>query len=63
MDGWNTIVSFWDGVFSGAMLVSGRVSCKLFNQWNDEPGATITMAIHHRSVMIIQVFCSQIDVE
>ena len=25
MDGWNTIVSFWDGPFSGAMLVSGRV--------------------------------------
>ena len=25
MDGWNTSVSFWDGLFSGAMLVSGRV--------------------------------------
>ncbi len=26
MDGWNTILSFWDGLFSGAkMLVSGRV--------------------------------------
>jgi len=25
MDGWNTIVAFWEGVFSGAMLVSGRV--------------------------------------
>ena len=25
MDGWNTIVSFWDGLFSGATLVSGRV--------------------------------------
>ena len=31
MDGWNTswmvgiLVSFWDGLFSGAMLVSGRV--------------------------------------
>ena len=25
-DGWNTIVSFWDGLFSGAMLVSGSVS-------------------------------------
>ena len=25
MDGWNTIVSFWDGLFSGAMVVSGRV--------------------------------------
>ena len=25
MVGWNTIVSFWDGLFSGAMLVSGRV--------------------------------------
>ena len=24
MDGWNTIGSFWDGLFSGAMLVSGR---------------------------------------
>ncbi len=25
MDGWNTIVSSWDGLFSGAMLVSRRV--------------------------------------
>ena len=25
MDGWNTIVSFWEGRSSGAMLVSGRV--------------------------------------
>ena len=25
MDGWNTIVSFLEGLFSGAMLVSGRV--------------------------------------
>ena len=25
MDGWNTIVSFWDGLFSGAMLVLGSV--------------------------------------
>ena len=25
MDGWNTIVSFWDGLFSEAMLVSRRV--------------------------------------
>ena len=25
MDGWNTIVSFRDGLFSGTMLVSGRV--------------------------------------
>ena len=24
-DGWNTIVSFWDCLFSGAMLVSGSV--------------------------------------
>ena len=26
MDGWNTILSFWDGPFSGAMLVSGMVT-------------------------------------
>ena len=26
MDGWNTIFSFWDGPFSGAMLVSGMVT-------------------------------------
>ena len=25
MDGWKTIVSYWGGLFSGAMLVSGRV--------------------------------------
>ena len=28
MDGWNTILSFWDCLFSGAMLVLGRVSNK-----------------------------------
>ena len=29
MDGWNTVlVSFWDGLFSGAMLALGRV-CRL----------------------------------
>ena len=26
MDGWNTTVSFWDGLFSGAILVLGSVS-------------------------------------
>ena len=26
MDGWNTILSYWGGPFSGAMLVSGRVN-------------------------------------
>ena len=26
MDGWKTIVSFWDGFLAGAMLVSGSVS-------------------------------------
>ena len=25
MDGWNTIVSFWDGLFSWAMVVVGSV--------------------------------------
>ena len=25
MDGWNTLVSFWDGLFSRAMIVSGSV--------------------------------------
>ena len=25
MDGWNTILSYWNGLFSGVMLVSGRV--------------------------------------
>ena len=30
MDGWNTIVSFWDGLFSGVMLVSGSVRCQKF---------------------------------
>ena len=24
MDGWNTIVSYWDGLFSGAFAVSFR---------------------------------------
>ena len=26
MDGWKSIVSFWDGLFSGAMLVLGSVT-------------------------------------
>ena len=26
MDGWKTIVSFWEGLLAGAMLVSGSVS-------------------------------------
>jgi len=33
MDGWNTIVSFWDGLFSGAMLVSGSVYTIPQNGW------------------------------
>ena len=33
MDGWNTILSFWDGLFSGAMLVSGRVG----DLWKNNP--------------------------
>ena len=30
MDGWNTIVSFWDGLFSGSMLVWGSVEFGVF---------------------------------
>ena len=33
MDGWNTIVSFWDGLFLGAMLVLGRVVNGLFHPY------------------------------
>eukprot|EP00434_Breviolum_minutum_P040176 symbB.v1.2.035695.t2/scaffold4868.1/size33687/1 len=29
LNGWNTIVSVWDGLFSGAMLVSGSVFANL----------------------------------
>ena len=29
MDGWNTIVSFWDGLFSGVLAVSFR-ECKQY---------------------------------
>ena len=29
MHGWNTIVSFWDGLFSGGMLVLGRVDLRV----------------------------------
>ena len=39
MDGWNTIVSFWDGLFSGAMLVSGRV---IFHQKWELPSLKLT---------------------
>ena len=30
MDGWNTILSYWGGLFSGAMLVSGRIDLSVF---------------------------------
>ena len=33
LNGWNTIVSVWDGLFSGAMLVSGSVFANL-TQWS-----------------------------
>ena len=33
VDGWNIVVSFWDGLFSGAMLVSGRVYYPV-NNWD-----------------------------
>ena len=37
MDGWNTIVSFWDGLFSGAnCLASGRVlETSAFCHWEN----------------------------
>ena len=35
MDGWNTIVSFCDGLFSGAMLVSWRVFIEGFFHKDD----------------------------
>ena len=40
MDGWNTIVSFWDGLFSGvnSLLVLGSVSCSFL-------GMTIKLCI------------------
>ena len=34
MDGWNTIVSSWDGQFSGARLVSGSVSFSLASKFS-----------------------------
>ena len=34
MDGWNTIVSFWDGLFAGATLVSRRVRVVFFRLRN-----------------------------
>ena len=33
MDGWNMIVSFWDGLLGGAMLVSGRVTITLIQKY------------------------------
>ena len=32
MDGWNTILSYWGSLFSGATLVSGRVSSPVASQ-------------------------------
>ena len=34
MDGWNTSLSYWVGLFSGAMLVSGRVISRYFKTSN-----------------------------
>ena len=30
IDGWKTILSFWDAIFSGAVLVSGRLGSTIF---------------------------------
>ena len=35
MDGWNTTFLLGFGLFSGDMLVLGRVNCKIVNQWSD----------------------------
>ena len=42
MDGWNTIVSFWDGPSSGVMLVSGRITDGFFPSILDSPVYTQT---------------------
>ena len=48
MDDWNTIVSFWDDLFSGAMLVSGSVGykkigkCKFFSEGPEKLNTGIT---------------------
>ncbi len=34
MVGWNTIVSFWDGLFSGAMLVLGSAPLQVILSWH-----------------------------
>ena len=33
MDDWNTILSFWDGLFSGAMLILGSVTYLANGPW------------------------------
>ncbi len=52
MDGWNTgiLLSFWEGLFSGAMLVLGRVS-KLLSIQNlcVSPGETSSVSPGERS--------------
>ena len=34
-DGWKTILSFWEGMFSWAMLVSGMVSHEILGEKQD----------------------------
>ena len=49
MDGWNTIVSFWDGLFSGAMLVLGRVAI-IGNDDDDSIGGMMPSLLHFPAV-------------
>ncbi len=42
---WNTIFSFWDGLFSGAMLVLGSVALDLYQFWLIYPLFLIKVAI------------------
>ncbi len=66
MDGWNTIVSFWDGLFSGAMLVSGRVEPQdqpwsfYVISWNDVFGEMFLSNWTHLRRIIMVRTCGSI---
>ena len=52
-DGWNTIVSFWDGLFSVAMLVLGRASSFSIGNTSSQGPFSIAMLVYQRIAFII----------
>ena len=66
MDGWKTILSFWDTIFSGVMLVSGYVNLSsrvLFQESVDtQKGLRLAMHLHARSQQLSEIIAMSIKI-